>query len=344
MIKVKEVLNKLFQWFAALLVAIFIINAIMFFYDQPTCSIPRTDAATNYIWDPGTNFLHGFEGRGRHHVDRNGYINADLPVGEYFTLVMGASHAQGKEVSDGKRYSDILNDKLADSMNELTVYNCAQDAHYLPEIVSRFYALTMEFPDAENIIIDTERTNFSKTEWIESLNQCDFDEKQLGSNLLSALSNREKMILKLKEKLPLVRNIKRQMDLLKKGDTNLGGVKTNIDIEETYIEALNNALALIRSQYNGRLIIIYHPAVSIEDDGTMSLKVSNTDTIFAKACKNNDIIFVDMSESFRREYDINYNVPYGFSNTSMAEGHLNETGHKLIADKLYKILTYGEDK
>lgn len=45
-----------------------------------------------------------------------------------------------------------------------------------------------------------------------------------------------------------------------------------------------------------------------------------------------------MGDAFLKEYEASYEVPYGFSNTSPGTGHLNRTGHRLVAEELYKMI------
>ena len=46
-----------------------------------------------------------------------------------------------------------------------------------------------------------------------------------------------------------------------------------------------------------------------------------------------------MSEDFFDMYNRSHTLPYGFSNTEVATGHLNIYGHEAIASKLQEIIT-----
>ena len=43
-----------------------------------------------------------------------------------------------------------------------------------------------------------------------------------------------------------------------------------------------------------------------------------------------------MSERFLEEYQSCYRLPYGFTNSSAGTGHLNVTGHRLVAEALWE--------
>ena len=62
---------------------------------------------------------------------------------------------------------------------------------------------------------------------------------------------------------------------------------------------------------------------------------------FEKACKNNNIIFIDTDEDFQKLYKTKHIIPYGFINTKVDSGHLNKYGHEVIAKRLAKGIKNG---
>lgn len=333
----KKIIKEVIQWTSAIAVAVVVFNGLLFLYNKPTAFIDRTNSSTNTIHTPGNYILHGTEGWGLHPVDRNGYVNKDLPLQEDYCVVVGASYTQGKEVKQGERFTDILNEKLADSNDALAIYNCSQDGYYFPSLTKNFYAITQEFSDAKAIVIEIGNTDFSTEQLIEGLEQRDFDEKQLGKNIYSSLSTKEKLSIKVKDFVPIYTIFKNQVKAFNKTDNadTVDNSKTDTAKQE---KALGDLLAKIRGQWDKELIIMYHPAVEINNDGTMSTKKLTMVETFDKLCKENDITFVNVAEAFENQYNKDYSVPYGFSNTSMGSGHLNSVGHRIIADELYDIL------
>lgn len=334
---------QIIQWLVAIALALVSLNILLMFYHRPAGWIERTESATNAIWRPGSTLLMGTEGRGRYKVDKDGYLNANLPKQEGYCLVLGASYTQGKEVEFGKRYTDLLNSMLADSEFELAVYNCSQDAKFLPGIINDFYAVTKEFPDAETIVIETGNTEFSSRELKAACIQHDFDENQIGSVIYRNMPTVQKAKLLFKEGLPLYTILKSQIAAIRVKDRSVqvnDNIVNIIDYETEQI--LNDALSLIRSQFGGKLIIMYHPNVLLTENGNLEIINQDTTAMFEKACSANDIIFVDVSDAFLLAYEENYAVPYGFSNTTIGTGHLNEDGHRIIAEELYKVLKEGK--
>lgn len=334
----KKYIRQILQWIFAGMIAVVLCNCMLLLYHRPAGWIERTNSSTSAIWRPGSTLLMGTEGRGTYTVDQDGYLNADLPKQENYCLVLGASYTQGKEVKFGQRYTDLLNDMMAESPEALAVYNCSQDAKFLPGIINDFYAITQEFPDAETIIIETGNTDFSSKELQAACNQHGFDKNQVGSVIMSNMSSVQKAKLLIKEGLPFYTILKSQLTAMAAKNAEAGtsdNVQTaDAEQEQSFLEAL----ALIRSQFNGQLIIMYHPMVSLAETGELVITEQETTEMFASACEANNILFVDMSEAFLEAYKENYSVPYGFSNTTMATGHLSVDGHRVIAEKLYEVL------
>ncbi len=259
-------------------------------------------------------------------------------VGGGYTLTIGASHTEGKEVANGKRYSDILNTLLGGTENNVTVYNLSKDGFYFPGIAKHFTAITSEFPDSETIIIEIGRTDFSVSNLLDALEQTEYDETQNGDQILSSLSPFVKLKSIVKANVPFLTLAKKQLKLIVTKDTGEVSEETGI---VDYENALDSVCSMLDQIYDGRILIVYHPTVTIEADGTMEIDLTETDAIFARVCENNGIEFVDMTDSFLAAYEEDFLVPYGFNNTSIGSGHLNSTGHRLIAEKLYEVLGGG---
>lgn len=92
-----------------------------------------------------------------------------------------------------------------------------------------------------------------------------------------------------------------------------------------------------------KIIIVYHPSVSLNEDGSLLLKREVMDAErLQRMCEEKGIYFLDMSNRFVREYLQNYKLPYGFSNSVVGSGHLNKYGHAMIADEIYQLLELEE--
>lgn len=319
------------QWIGAALVAVLLCNGLLFFYHDPAVWIDRQGGATDAIWHPGARLLMGTEGRGSHRLDSRGYLNPDKALAEHFVLVVGSSFTQGKEVPAGKRFTDILNDALAESEETLAVYNVSQDGFYLPDVCRCFPALLAEFPDAGKLVIEIGTTAFPEEAF--AAPQDTPDPAAQGPALLARLSPGEMLCLETKEALPILTLAKAQLTAL----TDAAPSEIPAPAGE---ETLKAALSRLRQQFAGDILILYHPPVEITPAG-MAVMEEETTSAFRAACEGAGVRFVDVSGAFGAAYEEAYLVPYGFFNTTPGSGHLNIQGHRLCAEALLPHLKGG---
>ena len=60
-------------------------------------------------------------------------------------------------------------------------------------------------------------------------------------------------------------------------------------------------------------------------------------------CEIADVIFLDCYSGFLKEFNSSYAVPFGFANSKIGTGHLNETGHRILAGVLAEYIM-GENR
>lgn len=326
---------NLFKLLSALLLSLVIINIFVCFYDRYPGWIDRSNSSTDAIWYPNSIIIHGTEGYGIHHVDQNGYLNEGRLIQSGYTLVVGASHTQGKEIPNSMRYSDILNaiicKRLHYPSHKLCVYNVSQDGYFYPQMVKNFKSIISEFPNSSNLVLEIGSTNFAASELKNSFNQVEYHDTNRGAEIVKRLSFVQTLRAKFKEYFPIFRLIKLNIDAQHKKTSN--NVNTKMFDTTLYSSLLDKSMKIIRSEYHGNLIIVYHPPVSITKNG-MIISKSISDEIFENIAKNNNIVFLNMSSLFIEHYNSNYTVPYGFFNTSMGKGHLNSQGHEIMANAL----------
>lgn len=337
------------QWILAIGIAVFILNIFSFIYYHQAGWIDRYDSSTYAIWNPNSFITNFYEGYGVAKVDENGYFNTPNKklVDKNYILLMGSSHTQGEQLLINQKFSYILNDYITDDdSDELKVYNIAQDGNFYPDIIRCFSSAVQEFPESKCIIIEVGSTSFSINQLNNCLNQDGYNVKYTGKNILNNISYMTKMKIKIKEVLPLI-NLYRQKQFANMKIDFSGAFlyKNSVEQErkeeiknDDYKAALNRTMSLISSEYNGQIIILYHPTVSILKNGTLKIDRDDTSSLFESCCIKNDIIYCDTGDAFLEAYRKDYTVPYGFSNTSPATGHLNKYGHKIIADELLKII------
>ena len=334
----RAALRQLLGWLLAAALAVLVCNGVLYVYHHPPAWIDRQNGATNGILNPGSRYLHGQEGRGLHLVDEKGYLNPDLPLARDYALLVGSSYIQGKEVPAGQRLVDLMNAQLDPSGETLPVYSVSQDGFYFPDVVKCFRALLGEFPDAKTIILEVNANDFSARALQKSLEQHEFDPSQTGENLVKALSRKQKLVIAVKEAFPILNAGKTQLTAMLGSGGKSGGPEAE---EVSMAEAMDGAVALLRSEYEGRLIIFYHPDVELLPDGSMEVIPDEKAELLRDACRREGVEFVDVSQAFLEAYGKEYAVPTGFSNTTMASGHLNVQGNRICAEVLLEVLKGG---
>ena len=99
-------------------------------------------------------------------------------------------------------------------------------------------------------------------------------------------------------------------------------------------------LSLEASRKGVSVIIVYHNTVDITpENAPVRADDAQLLDIFRRCCEDNNLSFIDATDAFLAHYRETYQMPYGFSNTKPGVGHLNETGHRIIAELVYHQIT-----
>lgn len=335
----KKICREIMQWAIAMSVSMLVVSCLCFFYYRQTGWLERSGNATSAIWEPNTMIVNMVEGAGIVAVDENGYTNPPGAVlAEEIVLCMGASYTQAKEVMLSDRYTTILNDMLSED-GTLKVYNLSRDAMFFAEMVRGVEAAVQEFPQTKVLVLETGNLDIAVEQLEKAVVQREYKEEQRGKELIDTLSTKERIKFFIKDYFPILGVLKYQLSLLNEGDAKTGNDVT-ID-EDAYRIALSTVFDGLNTIFDGQIIILYHPMVSLEDNGDMVIDDSKVLSIFEDCCEEYGISFVDVGDDFQEDYEKNAHVPYGFFNTTMGTGHINKWGHKVIAEALYEEIAGG---
>ena len=331
--KKKSLVKQFVETCFAVFVGFLIVNAFCFFYERPVGWIDTPNGVSSGVRRPGAIFVHGSEGYGVTKVDRFGFSNEDKPLAEQYILIMGASHTQGREISQKKRYSTICDRSLKNSNSRLSVFNIAIEGNSFPVIIKHFNAAIEAFPNSSLIIIEVSNLNYSLKELEDALNQVDYDGKET-SELFMNLSRKDRVKMLIKECFPLLNELKWK---LLNNQSEVGSEESLQNEEGNSNELLRKAFSMIRSEYEGSILILYHPDTVLEND-TIRLDYMDNWEGFRGACEENNIKIIDLGDSFIEEFTSTGKLPYGFANTTPGNGHLNETGHRIAANAILSYL------
>ncbi len=331
----KQIFKKLLFIGAASVCAFLLVNLLLLPYYHYTPGIPMDANATKEIYYPGTGFNTLGEGYRIGRFDKNGYLNeVSEDELENYVLIMGSSHAMGKEVPGGHSFGELLNDEYG-----IPTYNIAMDGHFFTDNVAGFSAALEQFQRSDAVVIETSLTKFDLDELKGCLNQRAYDENSTGPAIVEGMGKVARVKSILKTWFPFRILLTQKINALKATTR-----ECNTGTYDQYKAAVDDVMKLIKKQYDKPVIILYHPTVTVDKEGRASALADDEETkrAFTEACAENGIVFADMSDMFLEEYESEHMLPHGFMNTSPGTGHLNRTGHRLIAARLAEIIGTGK--
>jgi hypothetical protein len=216
-------------------------------------------------------------------------------------------------------------------MPDKTVYNIGTSGHSFLICADNLVDAVNKYDPKEYVIIETSNLGYSDIEL-----QTAIDENV--PDLTSATGG----IVELLQKNPFFRlmyaQLKSFLGNTADDDAPPISTETTIGSEENYCSLLAKLSDTVGDK-GSQLIIVYHPSLILNKDGTASANVDQElSEFFAACCEKNGIIFLDMSNQFLESYENESILPHGFTNTSIGTGHLNKNGHALIAESLYEIM------
>lgn len=328
-------MKKIIQMFCAVLLSFLLVNGITFLFERPVGYIYTPNGASRAIRRPGSFLVHNTEGHHFSQIDKNGFINDAVPLGNSYVLVMGASHTLGKELPRERNFTSIVNEKISDSKDSLSAYNIACDGHFFPSIIHHFESAVLNYPDTNCVVIEIWDTDFSIEELQQATTQIEHIDKLSAHEIFDNIGTAEKIKLFIKEAFPLISMIKSHIQTISKEKSIVAEYSVN---KEEYRSVITDCLLLIRSEYNGPIVFVYHPNTEIQKDGFVRIVRSQTLDIFREVCRDTGIDFIDTGDAFLEHYNEYYELPYGFANTTPGSGHLNEVGHQIMANAIIDYL------
>ncbi len=334
-------IKNLIKIICSAVISFAILNAVCFFYyNIPVHSESKTNS-TDYVWESNKFRSSGTEGFAWVKTDANGFNNLDAEYGKSpEILIMGSSHTEAFNVSQKENYVCIINSLFA--QNGLKAYNIGISGHTLTTCINNFENAVKEFTPSKYVIMEVSSTELSMN-----------DIENISDGTVKKIHSTANSILIFLQKIPFIRCVYHQIDKMgfevKKTSCNAPDEKSVLkemeatDSNDDYESALNELLMNLNSvaQKNGvKLIIFLNPNLNIGDDGkVIPRNISSKEEIFAIACQNNNIEYIDMYGAYTETYNKTYRLPHGFSNTAVGKGHLNKYGHETVANVLYEHIS-----
>ncbi|MCM1091012.1 MAG: hypothetical protein NC092_08290 [Butyrivibrio sp.] len=321
------------------ILAFIFLTLFCFFYYNIPAHIANRDGSTDYKWEANTFYSRGTEGFAWGKTNNDGFTNMfdyddDMKID---VLIMGSSHMEAYQVDMSQSTASRLNAMLK---NE-TVYNIGVASHTFLICESNLRAALDKYHPTKYVVIDTSSISFSDEALTRAIN---------GET--ANLPSYDGGIVYLLQKNPFLRRIYSQIKVYSNLQAKNAEASDDTEASEDIVVTEDNKKLLAKvlqkisslaEEYDTKVIIVYHPRAKIAYNGDMSFNVKeNAVAQFKNSCDENGIIFLDMSNRFKEEYESSYTLSHGFSNTAIAKGHLNQYGHAMIADELYHLISEEE--
>ncbi len=314
-----------------------ILNVIFSFYFNPPTSDKEYEKSsflvTPFKYEPMERFTYALEGHGHGRVNNDGYINVEDYDSnkEVNILMVGSSQFEAFQVDIKNSVTYRLNELLKNKF----VYNIGVSGNAFPESITNIAPAIIKYKPTDYIILEMSDVKYSDQELSKVLEEEDNKKDSESSSGSKSVKNNN-VIRKFYRNSSFLRLLWRKLEeLTDNREANLPEAKEEFN-EKLTGEVLNKIRTIVENKV--KVIIVYHPSVSLESDGNLILLNNENVEKFSKLCTENGIYFLDMSDRFSAEYKKNNILPYGFSNTSVGKGHLNKYGHEMIAEELYKLI------
>jgi len=280
-----------------------------------------TDGVTDFKNEADVFYSQWREGFGHGRTNNEGYVNLTdyTPGMNIEILITGTSHMEAHNVNQEDSAASLLG-----SAYGMKVYNAAVSGQSFASLAAGLKAGVKKYKPSKFAVIETGSVNFTENEISSIINDKVKRQPPHDKGIVAALRRVSflrlmyhqfvKPLLKEERKpeKPAGREILSQMLAKLNDDVSLSGAK---------------------------LIIAYHPPVSLNNDGSM--KINDDPQIvkqFSELCADNGIYFINMAGRFLDEYRENHTLPYGFVNTSVGKGHMNKAGHRIFAAEIYRLI------
>ena len=314
--KLKIVLKVMISF----LLSFILLSGFVRIYSFSGVHITNNTQATDYTWEPRQSKANMTEGFSWLSMDSNGFNNLEPISPKIDVLMMGSSHMEAVNVSSNSNAVSLLNSMFPD----IYFYNIGISGHKIYNVINNIQAAIETFEPTKYVIIETSIVNLDE----ETMQQV------ITGNFVRIKSYDSGLVFQVQKKIPLIKTLYKAVEDWRTAGTH--DVEPMIETE-TYAETLKAFLKIAKTACGDQvqLIICYQPATELDNDGSM-ICVTNPDSLslFSRACEDNGIVFVDMTEDFQESYQSRSILPHGFTNTAVGAGHLNEAGHEMVADRL----------
>jgi hypothetical protein len=300
-----------------------ILSLFVLVYEHIGVFAPNPSGATDYKWAPHQLMTTMTEGFAWMQFDENGFNNPNNSLNKGVDILfMGNSHIEGTHIAKSENAAAQLRNYLPD----LSVYNIGISSHTIYKNVRNLENAVAEYEPSKYVIIQTSTCELSDSLIEEALRGYSSEKNTFYSGFP----------LYIRKYCPAVKSIYRNIQLWQNAENESETPKN--ETVTLSREALDLFLKKVKTDCdNCTPIIVFSPNITLNENGTLDISRNGVE-MFDAACKENGILFVDLSNDFEQIYNNNKILPYGFANTGVGSGHLNKYGCKLMAERLAEAI------
>jgi len=138
----------------------------------------------------------------------------------------------------------------------------------------------------------------------------------------------------------LLKRILPEIKSVSEGEVSSVNIEIDYDALETYFKYIND----LAQKYGTKIIIVYHQRGTIDEEGNLVFGDNGyLSNAFAEKASGWGIYYIDLTNAFLKEYEVNHHVPHGFETGKLCKGHLNRYGHKVFAYSVADLITEIEE-
>ena len=340
----KKTVGYIFKIIIAGIISVVILSLFSLLYYNPPLATQQPESITNYKFVPKRHWSYMLEGFGFGITDDFGYNNAYYQNLENPDIVfVGSSHMEAQQVPQDANCVYLLN-KMFDSDeifdNDYKCLNIGISGHFFEMTSSNIKYIAKKFENAKYLIVEMSDVKYP----ISILDGIIKEEYH-------APLEKNGYIKELAQKIPYVRLLYKKINETTSADSDISqeeieAINNDFDID-VYTDKINiilKKISLMCEENNIKPIILMHERFWEDAERNIVKELDETyKNTFVKCCKTNGIMVIDASYPMIEAYKNNYEFSYGFSNTTPGEGHLNKTGHKIIAETIYEKINEMEE-
>lgn len=317
----------------AAVISLILLSLFTLVYSHSGVHITNETGATDYKWEPNQYRSIMQEGFSWFKMNADGFNNLfNLADTDHVDiLLMGSSHMEAGNIPTDANVGYLLNNRDA---AEYITYNIGMSGHTIYQCVSNLENAVEYYNPSSYIIIETDRIDLDDQKM----------EEVIEGILLRIPSHDTGMMYRIQKYIPCFLPLYRELGNWISASNNKtievsdSSEKNNKDTSQ-YEALLDRFINRIIESADGRqVIILYHPETHLADGGILEKEDPNSIEIFETVCSEHGIRFIDMYDDFRKEFEDTHQLAHGFINTEVGEGHLNETGHSLVAKRLGEVI------